>query len=85
MKRSEINRIIQEGIQFLKEYKFILPPFAYWSPKEWSSKGKEYDEIRDNQLGWDITDFGSDDFTKQGLFLFTLRNGNQNMDIYTKP
>ena len=25
-------------------------------------KGKEYDEIRDNMLGWDITDFGSGDF-----------------------
>jgi D-lyxose ketol-isomerase len=37
-------------------------------------KGKEYDEIRDNYLGWDITDFGSGDYHKQGLFLFTLRN-----------
>ncbi len=27
-------------------------------------------------LGWDITDFGSGDFQKYGLILFTVRNGN---------
>jgi len=27
-------------------------------------------------LGWDITDFGSGDFPRTGLFLFTLRNGS---------
>jgi len=32
--------------------------------------------IIDNRLGWDITDFGSGDFRKQGLTLFTIRNGN---------
>jgi D-lyxose ketol-isomerase len=85
IKRSEINRIIQEGIKFFEEHQFILPPFAYWTPMEWTTKGKEYDEIRDNQLGWDITDFGSGDFARQGLFLFTVRNGNQNMVCYTKP
>jgi D-lyxose ketol-isomerase len=31
-------------------------------------------------LGWDITDFGSGDFYKRGLFLFTLRNGKLNVD-----
>jgi D-lyxose ketol-isomerase len=27
-------------------------------------------------LGWDITDFGSGEFAKRGLVLFTIRNGN---------
>ena len=27
-------------------------------------------------LGWDLTDFGSNDFHKVGLILFTIRNGN---------
>jgi D-lyxose ketol-isomerase len=31
-------------------------------------------------LGWDVTDFGSGDFWKRGLFLFTLRNGNPRRD-----
>lgn len=76
MKRSEINAIIKDAIDFLGEHKFLLPPFAYFSPEEWKDKNHEYDEIRNNVLGWDITDFGSGDFNKCGLFLFTLRNGN---------
>ena len=37
-------------------------------------------------LGWDITDFGQGDFSKIGLFLITLRNGNQkNPEKYPKP
>ena len=77
MKRSEINRIIRENIGFLEERGFSMPPFAFWTPEEWKSKGHEYDEIRDNALGWDLTDYGSGDFSKVGLFLFTIRNGNQ--------
>lgn len=76
MKRSEINQIIRDAKEFLNEYKFLLPPFAYFTPEEWKEKGHEYDEIRRNVLGWDITDFGSGDFKSCGLFLFTLRNGN---------
>ena len=76
MKRSQINAIIENAIEFLNEYKFKLPPFAYFTPEEWKEKNHEYDEIRNNMLGWDITDFGSGDFEKIGLFLFTLRNGN---------
>ncbi len=77
MKRSTINQIIQENMEFLKKQGFHLPPFAFFTPEEWAGKGREYDEIRENCLGWDITDFGSGDFGKTGLFLFTLRNGNQ--------
>lgn len=84
MKRSEINRIIQDGIEFFKAHHFALPPFAFWSPEEWRSRGKEYDEIRDNHLGWDITDFGSGDYQHTGLFLLTLRNGNINIPKYRK-
>jgi len=63
---------------------FKLPPFAYWSSEVWESKGNEYNEIRDNLLGWDITDFGSGNFEKVGLLLFTLRNGNLNNEKYAK-
>ncbi|MBR4282252.1 MAG: D-lyxose/D-mannose family sugar isomerase [Clostridia bacterium] len=84
MKRSEINAIIREAIDFLGEHKFLLPPFAYFSPEEWAEKNHEYDEIRNNCLGWDITDFGSGDFDKCGLFLFTTRNGNMFNDADEK-
>jgi len=46
--------------------------------------GKEYDEIRDNMLGWDITDFGSGNFMKVGLLMFTMRNGNFKVKKYIK-
>ena len=61
--------------QFLAEHQFHLPPFAAWTPDAWRAKGPEVSEIAENQLGWDITDFGSGEFKKRGLFLFTVRNG----------
>lgn len=76
MKRSEINSIIIDAIRFFEERRFKLPPFGHWTPTEWKSKGHEADEIRRNMLGWDLTDFGSGDFRKCGLTLFTVRNGN---------
>lgn len=85
MKRSEINQILKEGVEFIKKMNFKLPPFAFWSEAEWATKGAEYDEIRDNMLGWDITDFGGGDFNKMGLLLFTLRNGNFHDARYQKP
>ncbi|MBN2211921.1 MAG: D-lyxose/D-mannose family sugar isomerase [Sedimentisphaerales bacterium] len=82
MKRSEINQQIVNAKELLKKYSIILPPFAYWSPDDWKSKGRECDEIRDCMLGWDITDFGSDQFDKIGLVVFTVRNGHPTMKEY---
>ena len=67
---------MQEALEFLREYNFHLPKFAYWSLKEWKNKGEEIREIIDNQLGWDISDYGSGDFSKIGLIHFTIRNGD---------
>ena len=85
MKRSEINKIMKDAVEFLDKMNFKLPPFAFWSPEEWATKGHDYDEIRDNMLGWDITDFGYGDYSKIGLLMFTLRNGNFNDKKYIKP
>lgn len=76
MRRSEINNLLKEAMTFFDRMKFKLPGFAYWTPAEWAHKGHEVDGIRNDQLGWDITDFGSEDFFKTGLLLFTVRNGN---------
>ena len=84
MKRSEINAIIKQFEAMLAEYKFEVPDFLKFTPEEWETKGHEYDEIRDNALGWDITDFGHNDYYKEGLALITLRNGNVHKDKYTK-
>ena len=86
MKRSQINAVMKDALKLFENYRISLPPFVLWSPEEWKTKGAECDEIRDNMLGWDITDFGSGDFEKTGLFLITLRNGNQKQrEKYPKP
>lgn len=84
MKRSEVNALMRDAVAFLDKMNFKLPPFAYWSAKEWEEKGHAYDEIRDNMLGWDITDFGHGDYAHLGLLLFTIRNGNFTDKKYRK-
>ena len=85
MKRSEINAALKEMEQMIREYRFAIPPFCNFTPEEWKEKGHDYDEIRDNMLGWDITDYGLGDFDKVGFSLITIRNGNLKMkDKYTK-
>lgn len=84
MKRSQINQIIRDMERLIQEHRFELPPFCKWTPEEWKTKNHEYDEIRDNMLGWDITDYGLGDFDKVGFALITLRNGNQNNPKYQK-
>ncbi|MDY0288378.1 MAG: D-lyxose/D-mannose family sugar isomerase [Sphaerochaeta sp.] len=76
MKRSEVNAIQREAKEFLAKHAWSLPPWAYWQPSDWKGRGSEIDEIKECMLGWDVTDFGSGDFQRRGLFLFTLRNGN---------
>ncbi|CAK7191866.1 hypothetical protein COMNV_00046 [Commensalibacter sp. Nvir] len=84
MKRSEINRAIKEMQHMIEKVGFSLPPFCAFTPQEWQTKNHEYDEIRDNMLGWDVTDYGKGDFDKIGFSLITLRNGNMKNKKYTK-
>lgn len=86
MKRSEINQVIRQTEALLSAHQIHLPPFMQWTPEQWETKGEECREIRENQLGWDVTDFGCGDFEKIGLTALTLRNGNQKQaDRYPKP
>lgn len=85
MKRSEINRALREMEDMLKRCRFPVPPFCSFTPEEWRTKGHEYDEIRDNMLGWDITDYGLGRFDEVGFSLITIRNGNvKRKDKYAK-
>ncbi len=85
MKRSQINKIVEENITWLKEMKVNLPPFAFWTPEDWTAKGHEYDEIRENMLGWDVTDYDRGEFYNVGMLLFTIRNGNLKNKQFAKP
>ncbi len=80
MKRSEINQILKNARAFLAEKQFMLPPWAYWSVDDWKRNKDSAAEVIENMMGWDITDFGSGDFYRRGLFLFTIRNGKLNFD-----
>ncbi len=79
MKRSQVNQIIRDGLEFCRRMNFHLPPFATWTPQDWATRGHEFDEIRDNMLGWDVTNFGSGNFAETGLLVFTIRNGNASL------
>lgn len=76
MKRSEINAALREMESTVRAFRVSLPAFCQFTPEQWQEKGHAYDEIRDNQLGWDITDYGMGRFDQLGFSLITLRNGN---------
>ena len=85
MKRSEINKAILYVMDALEKNRFPLPPFAYYTPDRWKTVDRSEEEIVENMLGWDITDFGYGDFPKIGLSVFTFRNGNYfNKEKYPK-
>lgn len=86
MKRSEINQIIDETIEFAKQRGLYLPPFAFWNNDQWQQADSSYQEIVDNMLGWDVTDFNEGNYFNRGLATFTFRNGNFNdRQKYPKP
>ena len=69
MKRSEINAYASKFVEFCKKYSYNLPEYNL-------DDENVVGELEARQIGFDITDFGQEDFEKTGLFLFTLRNGN---------
>lgn len=77
MKRSRINDIMAQADEMIRTHGFTLPPFAYWSPREFKNRTADARHVIDARCGWDITDYGEGDFDRMGLFLFTLRNGLQ--------
>jgi D-lyxose ketol-isomerase len=76
MKRSEINKLILDAKDVFKAHGWMLPPFAEYRPGKWSEPESGLGEIKRSMLGWDITDFGGNDFYRMGLILFTMRNAN---------
>lgn len=77
MKRSDVNKAIIWSKEFFEREHISLPAFAYWSKEEWTANKDKTEMIKHLMLGWDITDFGMNDFYNLGCVLFTLRNGDQ--------
>ena len=76
MKRSQINNELKWAKTLLEQNNIKLPPFAYWSLKNWQTQVQRLATIKEVMLGWDITDFGRGNFNELGAVLFTLRNGS---------
>jgi len=76
MKRSEINKAIRYAMKTLENNHIRLPAFAYWSMADWEQNSSDIANIKAVGLGWDVTDFGTDDFNRVGSVLFTVRNGS---------
>lgn len=76
MKRSEINRAIRWAEELCRRHNISLPDFAYEAPERANETASVCENRRKAMLGWDITDFGSGDFSRCGAVLFTVRNGS---------
>jgi D-lyxose ketol-isomerase len=76
MRRSDSSKM---RLPFQNSRASTYHPLPFGALGEGERKGSEYDKTRDNMLGCDATDFGSGDFLRLGLLLFTLRNGNQQL------
>ncbi len=77
MKRSQINEAIEWGKALLKKENITLPTFANWRHDEWIQNKVQMDMVFKTMLGWDVTDYGLDNYRKIGGVLFTVRNGDQ--------
>lgn len=88
MKRSDIDAIIDDAIKFIHAQTYkpsgnewftkgvsLLPEQAFWTLEEWHDHRLETAFMKERRIGWDITDFGSEDFEHTGLVLYTLSNG----------
>ena len=77
MKRSEINAAINTAKKMMDEYNWTLPEWGYWSKEDYKDKPEIRKYLKSHQMGWDVTDFGKDNFNSQGITLFCIRNGVQ--------
>jgi D-lyxose ketol-isomerase len=61
MKRSEINRLQHEALGLFVEYRFSLPPVRAMERGGLAGAPSGRPLLR-QQMGWDLTDFGSGRF-----------------------
>ena len=76
MKRSEINSAIVWAENLCAEHHVTLPDFARYAPDKTIFSEAKRTNLKKTMLGWDVSDFGSGDFSKVGAVLFTVRNGS---------
>lgn len=89
MNRSDVDKIIDGVIDFITARQVVLPKFGYFTLDKWKTLNlSEWQEVFDVELGWDVSDFGGNDFSKTGCVLFNFRNGSIApvlKDLYPNP
>jgi D-lyxose ketol-isomerase len=77
MKRSQINNAIKWALDLFDANNIRLPEFGYWKMDDWKAHKDDLETIKHVMLGWDITDYGLNNYDNLGGVLFTVRNGDQ--------
>jgi len=86
VRRSTINAALAGAEAWARARGVHLPDFHDVAPSDWARVDPETRrEVVDCELGWDVTDFGGNDFEHLGLTLFTFRNGRAGSTDYPKP
>jgi len=75
MKRTEVDQQIDEAIAFIEKSGITLPHHARWDLETWYQHRDLAEEMRKRAIGWNVIDFGSADFYKTGVVLYTFSNG----------
>ena len=66
MKRSAVNPGHRWAKDYLHKNNIHLPEYAYWPLETWKANVDKLDTVRKVMLGWDITDYGLNDFEHIG-------------------
>lgn len=77
MKRSAVNRALRAAQATVRQHGFALPGWAGWTAADHRANPEASRFLASRQIGWDVTDFGSNRFASRGLVLICLRNGIQ--------
>lgn len=50
LRRSIVNRSVEQAMEVFDRFGVHLPPFAFWTVADWETKGAETKEIRAAQV-----------------------------------
>lgn len=75
MLRSFIDDVIEDALETCARHGYALPPFALWSPQEAVRHPHALEAMAAGGLGWNVVEFASGAFMRQGLVVFTSRMG----------
>jgi D-lyxose ketol-isomerase len=76
MKRSFVDARIETMLAACERHGMALPPFALWGEAEYRAKPDAARRIAEGGLGWNIVEFATGAFLREGLSVFTLRMGD---------